>query len=107
MPYTTVHDFKIGVFQKPATAAEEKKEEKAPSPAKKAKPAAVAAAAATGTADVKEIVVSFDTTGSMYPCLTQVSRGSIIPLSPKSYQKCEVINWKFQGWRSGNKKFFC
>lgn len=46
------------------------KEEKAPSPAKKAKPAG--ATAATGGADVKEIVFSFDTTGSMYPCLTQV-----------------------------------
>ena len=49
------------------------KEEKASSPAKKAKPAKTAgAAAATGGADVKEIVFSFDTTGSMYPCLTQV-----------------------------------
>lgn len=54
--------------QKPAAAEEEKKEEKVPSPAKKAKPEA----AATAGADVKEIVFSFDTTGSMYPCLTQV-----------------------------------
>ena len=44
--------------------------EKASSPSKKSKVAA--AAAATGGADVKEIVFSFDTTGSMYPCLTQV-----------------------------------
>ena len=45
--------------------------EKASSPSKKSKVAA-SAAAATGGADVKEIVFSFDTTGSMYPCLTQV-----------------------------------
>jgi len=57
------------LFQKPAAAVEEKEEEKASSPAKKPKPAA---AAATGGADIKEIVFSFDTTGSMYPCLTQV-----------------------------------
>lgn len=60
------------MFQKPAAATKVKKEEKAPSPAKKAKPTTTAAAAATGGADVKEIVFSFDTTGSMYPCLTQV-----------------------------------
>lgn len=60
-------------FQKPSAATEETKEEKAPSPAKKAKSATTArAAAVAGGADVKEIVFSFDTTGSMYPCLTQV-----------------------------------
>lgn len=59
-------------FQKPSAATEETKEEKAPSPAKKAKSATTAGAAAAGGADVKEIVFSFDTTGSMYPCLTQV-----------------------------------
>ena len=63
-----IYHFCEMLFQKPA--AEEKKEEKSPSPAKKAKSAT--AAAATGGADVKEIVFSFDTTGSMYPCLTQV-----------------------------------
>jgi len=57
--------------EKPAAAVEEKEEEKASSPAKKPKPAA---AAATGGADIKEIVFSFDTTGSMYPCLTQVRK---------------------------------
>lgn len=63
------------LFQKPTAVAEEVKEEKAPSPAKKAKPpAAAGAAAATGGADIKEIVFSFDTTGSMYPCLTQVQK---------------------------------
>ena len=51
-------------------AAEEKPEKaSAASPAKKAK---TSAAAASSSADVKEIVFSFDTTGSMYPCLTQV-----------------------------------
>lgn len=58
--------------EKPAAAEEKKKKEKVPSPAKKAKPPA--AAAATAGADVKEIVFSFDTTGSMYPCLTQVRK---------------------------------
>lgn len=51
---------------------EVKKEDKESSPAKKAKPAA--ASVASGGADVKEIVFSFDTTGSMYPCLTQVRK---------------------------------
>jgi len=70
------------LFQKPAAATKVKKEEKAPSPAKKAKPATTAAAAAaTGGADIKEIVFSFDTTGSMYPCLTQVK----IPTHNKTY----------------------
>ena len=64
-----IYHFCTLLSQKPAAVVEEKKEEKAPSPAKKAKPAA---AAATAGADVKEIVFSFDTTGSMYPCLTQV-----------------------------------
>ena len=51
-------------------AAEEKPEKaSAASPVKKAK---TSAAAASSSADVKEIVFSFDTTGSMYPCLTQV-----------------------------------
>ncbi|XP_068676102.1 uncharacterized protein [Montipora foliosa] len=63
---------KKAVEEKPETAAEEeKKEKKVPSPAKKPK---AAAATATGGADVKEIVFSFDTTGSMYPCLTQVRK---------------------------------
>lgn len=60
--------------EKPSAATEETKEEKAPSPAKKAKSARTAGAAAAGGADVKEIVFSFDTTGSMYPCLTQVRK---------------------------------
>jgi hypothetical protein len=46
---------------------EEKTEEDeaGPSPSKKPRPA-------PSSSDVKEIVFSFDTTGSMYPCLTQV-----------------------------------
>ncbi|XP_067027065.1 uncharacterized protein [Acropora muricata] len=47
-------------------------EEKAPSPVKKPKPGAQAKA--SEGADEKEIVFSFDTTGSMYPCLTQVRK---------------------------------
>ena len=39
--------------------------ETGPSPSKKPRPA-------SSSSDVKEIVFSFDTTGSMYPCLTQV-----------------------------------
>ena len=58
-------------FQKPAISVDEEiEEEKAPSPVKKPKPGAQAKA--SEGADVKEIVFSFDTTGSMYPCLTQV-----------------------------------
>lgn len=58
-------------FQKPAISVDEGiEEEKAPSPVKKPKPAAQAEA--SERAGVKEIVFSFDTTGSMYPCLTQV-----------------------------------
>lgn len=58
-------------FQKPAISVDEGiEEEKAPSPVKKPKPGAQAKA--SEGADVKEIVFSFDTTGSMYPCLTQV-----------------------------------
>ncbi len=45
---------------------EKKEEETGPSPSKKPRPAAAS------SSDVKEIVFSFDTTGSMYPCLTQV-----------------------------------
>lgn len=45
-------------------------EELSPSPSKKPRPAT----SAIGGSDVKEIVFSFDTTGSMYPCLTQVRR---------------------------------
>ncbi|CAH3134969.1 unnamed protein product [Porites lobata] len=56
-----------------ATKEEIEDREKASSPSKKSKVAA-SAAAATGGADVKEIVFSFDTTGSMYPCLTQVRK---------------------------------
>ena len=44
---------------------EKKEDETGPSPSKKPRPAAA-------SSDVKEIVFSFDTTGSMYPCLTQV-----------------------------------
>ncbi|XP_020893701.1 uncharacterized protein LOC110232824 [Exaiptasia diaphana] len=45
-----------------------------PSPSKKSKPEASSSAASSAevSSDVKEIVFSFDTTGSMYPCLTQV-----------------------------------
>ena len=39
-----------------------------PTPSKKPRPAA----STSGSTGVKEIVFSFDTTGSMYPCLTQV-----------------------------------
>lgn len=43
------------------------------------KPKPGAQAKASEGADVKEIVFSFDTTGSMYPCLTQVKSEWEIP----------------------------
>ena len=52
--------------EKDEAADEKKEEETGPSPSKKPRPAAAS------SSDVKEIVFSFDTTGSMYPCLTQV-----------------------------------
>ncbi|XP_028390648.1 uncharacterized protein LOC114515562 [Dendronephthya gigantea] len=51
---------------------EAKEDEAEPSPSKKPRPATVTNP--TETSGVKEIVFSFDTTGSMYPCLTQVRR---------------------------------
>ena len=49
---------------------DEAEDEPGSSPSKKPKSSAGASA---GASDVKEIVFSFDTTGSMYPCLTQVT----------------------------------
>ena len=83
-------------FKKPTV--EVKKEDKASSPAKKAKPAA--ASAASGGADVKEIVFSFDTTGSMYPCLTQVTKNYL------SRELCLVKLWlspKYSNFVQGTK----
>lgn len=53
-----------------AKGNETKEDETEPSPSKKPRPATETDS--TGISGVKEIVFSFDTTGSMYPCLTQV-----------------------------------
>jgi hypothetical protein len=41
---------------------------------KKSKKAKSGGGTATATAEIIDVMISFDTTGSMYPCLTQVRR---------------------------------
>ena len=51
-----------------------KKAKKAKKAKKKAKKKAVKRTTVTATAEIIDVLISFDTTGSMYPCLTQVRR---------------------------------
>jgi hypothetical protein len=58
----------------PTKKKTKKKAKKKPTKKKVAKKAVKRSTTATATAEVIDVMISFDTTGSMYPCLTQVRR---------------------------------